>query len=448
MGKVRALISLVATAAVLGALVTPHVSAEPPVSPTPVVVPTAAEVSCTNPPPPGNLGGLTPTQLAAHYGIAPLRDAGFDGAGLTAAVIETGDSVDARMLAEWQACFDLPRIPVAQTVIGGGDLPPAGDEAQADAQVLTSQAPGIGVLYVLIIPRGSAFGTGWVEALERLVDGSATGGRPPDIVSMSVGQCERLWERGEVERSEELLGQLAETGTWFLKSAGDAGSSDCAPHGECSEVRNDDKVLATEYPTTSSWMAAVGGTEFVDGDQPVVWFNQSGCSGGGGGTSDLIDRPIWQSALDPAGARDGRLIPDLAALSGKPDYIVLEPPKDGRPAGWVLDGGTSLATPLYAAGFAIVRQALLAAGVTPPALLNPELYRLATSAASGSIFNDVTVGSNDLFELGCCTAGVGFDLASGWGEVDFTALHEALGGAPLPAPPGPPVDPIGPRFTG
>jgi kumamolisin len=215
-------------------------------------------------------------------------------------------------------------------------------------------------------------------------------------------------------------------------------------------VRDDEKVLATEYPTTSSWMTAVGGTEFVDGNSPVVWFNQAKCSGGGGGSSSLIDRPEWQRFLDPAGADRGRLIPDLAALAGKPGYIVLEPPKGSRPAGWVADGGTSLATPAYAAGFALVRQALLDAGVAPPTLLNPEIYRIASSAAGSSIFTDVTVGTNDLYELRCCTAGVGFDLASGWGEVDFTALHAALGGAPLPPPsPGPsPVEPIGPRFTG
>lgn len=398
---------------------------------------------CSDPPPPGNLGALTPQQIADHYGITPLREAGFDGSGLTAAVIETGDSVDPHMLAEWQACMGVPQIPVDQTVIGGGSLPPAGDEAQADAQVLTSVAPGIGILHVLIIPRGKDFGEGWVEVLEVMLGGSATGGRPPDIVSMSVGQCESLWAPEEVERSEQLLQELAEAGTWFLKSAGDAGSSDCAPHGDCPAVQPDERRLATEYPTTSSWMTAVGGTEFVDGDVPVVWFNASNCAAGGGGTSELIERPSWQSGLDSGGAIEvsrpaGRLIPDLSALAGKPGYIVKEPPKDGRPAGWVADGGTSLATPAYAAGFAIVRQALLSAGITPPVLLNPTIYRLATDPTAGtSVFTDVTSGTNDLYDLGCCVAGPGFDLASGWGEVDFTALHEALGGRLLV-----------PRFTG
>jgi len=441
-----------ATALVTSLLVPAAVATPTPVAPETV----DAEVTCTNPPPPGNLGGLTPTEVADHYGITPLRDAGFDGRGLTAVVIETGDSVDERMLAQWQACFNLPRVPVVQTVIGGGDLPPAGDEAQADAQVLTSLAPGIGSLYVLIIPRGKAFGQGWVEVLEAMLDGSVTGGRRPDLVSMSVGQCERLWEQAEVDRSEELLQQLAESGTWFIKSAGDAGSSDCAPHGDCSAVTNADRVLATEYPTTSPWMTAVGGTEFADVNRPVVWFNQSKCSGGGGGTSSLIARPDWQTdltaagaALGPAAVGGGRLIPDLAALAGTPGYIVLEPPKAGRPAGWVADGGTSLATPAYAAGFAIVRQALLAGGVTPPVLLNPELYRLAAASGAPSVFNDVTEGTNDLFGLGCCDAGVGFDLASGWGEVNFTGLHAALGGAPLPRPtPVVPDEPVGPRFTG
>ena len=31
-------------------------------------------------------------------------------------------------------------------------------------------------------------------------------------------------------------------------------------------------------------------------------------------------------------------------------------------------------------------------------------------------------GTNDLYNVGCCTAGPGYDTASGWGGVDFGAV--------------------------
>jgi hypothetical protein len=39
---------------------------------------------------------------------------------------------------------------------------------------------------------------------------------------------------------------------------------------------------------------------------------------------------------------------------------------------------------------------------------------------------DIVEGSNDL-GLGCCDAGPGYDLASGWGSVDAERLATAAG---------------------
>lgn len=37
---------------------------------------------------------------------------------------------------------------------------------------------------------------------------------------------------------------------------------------------------------------------------------------------------------------------------------------------------------------------------------------------------DVTAGTNDLNNVGCCTARPGYDTASGWGSVDFGAVAD------------------------
>ena len=90
---------------------------------------------------------------------------------------------------------------------------------------------------------------------------------------------------------------------------------------------------------------------------------------------------------------------------------------------------------------ALVDQALRAGGQSGLGFVNPLLYSIASSNAAleapptaASVFLDVTTGSNDLFAtkrspLGCCTAAVGYDDASGLGQVNvgnLTATAETL----------------------
>jgi hypothetical protein len=43
-----------------------------------------------------------------------------------------------------------------------------------------------------------------------------------------------------------------------------------------------------------------------------------------------------------------------------------------------------------------------------------------------SAFHDVTQGTNDLGQVGCCEASVGYDPASGLGVPNWTALPSTL----------------------
>jgi hypothetical protein len=60
-------------------------------------------------------------------------------------------------------------------------------------------------------------------------------------------------------------------------------------------------------------------------------------------------------------------------------------------------------------------------------LANGWFYTAAVS--SSSTFYDITEGNNDLAAVGCCTAAVGYDPASGLGVPDWATLQ-----ATLPAP--------------
>ena len=86
------------------------------------------------------------------------------------------------------------------------------------------------------------------------------------------------------------------------------------------------------FPASSPFVLAVGGTMVEDGDREVVWWNHPGDRserrGGstGGGVSVAFERPNWQRvrrvrSINP-GARDGRTVPDVAALAGLPGYTL------------------------------------------------------------------------------------------------------------------------------
>jgi hypothetical protein len=101
---------------------------------------------------------------------------------------------------------------------------------------------------------------------------------------------------------------------------------------------------------------------------------------------------------------------------------------------WTQVGGTSAAAPLLAGGLALVDQSLRRNHHQDIGLANPLLYEIAHSSSAPNVISDVVANNNDLGQsldgkaLGCCTAGPGYDEASGLGSVNLTGLAFAAGG--------------------
>ena len=113
-------------------------------------------------------------------------------------------------------------------------------------------------------------------------------------------------------------------------------------------------------------------------------------------------------------SRTGRATPDVAfnaAINGGVLAYV------GFESSWYVIGGTSAASPAWAAIMALVNQA----HGSPVGFINPAIYNLAQSGDYISAFHDITVGNNTddpgTTENGFI-AGTGYDLTTGWGTVD------------------------------
>ena len=420
-----------------------------------------------------------PADLVERYGLSAMHAAGYDGRGMTAAVLQFGMSADVGRLHEFQRCVGVRETPTTQLVfdhgmyipVVDGDplLPPAGGEAQSDVEVLPSTAPGIDRLYVIVSPLSTGdpqFYAALIAMLDGLRTGIATDGRRVDVVSFSYGTCEARLStdpNASWRGLDPALKALADTGTWFFKGAGDAGSSDCSPFPACAADNTFESQPSVHFASSSPWVTSVGGLQYAGtggrlADPAAVWNTRTSsphrtdnCSGGGGGESTVFRRPAYQDTVPGGAVPIMRGVPDIAGLAGGGGYLTLKPPT-GTIATWhwTGTGGDSLAGPMYAGAFASLRTALVARGLTVPTHVNPVLYALANEPTTyASVFADVTRGDNVLYPddprvAGRYPATTGYDLASGLGEVHLGRLLAALTPTPQPEPPRPAT----PNFTG
>jgi subtilase family serine protease len=292
--------------------------------------------------------------------------------------------------------------------------------------------------------------------LQTLTTPLANPGRKPDVISVSLGDCEQDTKLAiggrNISTVEASLQMAAASGISVLASSGDDGSTACVDSSGVPKFQ-----AAVNFPASSPWITGVGGTNIalsaantlLSGGQSVgqiVWNDGDGS--GGGGYSDLFRRPSWQDGLTTSGRR---VVPDVSMLADPaPGYLIYCTArgdclsKHSRNP-WISFGGTSAGTPLLAGGLALVDESLRRQGRLDIGMANPLLSRIYKSGLRSSVFSDVVEYSNDLFGLltggqhavGCCTARVGFDAASGMGSVNIAGLAAAASGIVRKATPVP-----------
>ncbi|MGO9059654.1 MAG: hypothetical protein ACLQU2_20090 [Candidatus Binataceae bacterium] len=167
----------------------------------------------------------------------------------------------------------------------------------------------------------------------------------------------------------------------------------------------------------------------------------------GGGKSSVFPKPPWQKGfgVPDDGARD---VPDIALGAngnGHPGFFIAECLKlpcaipttikacpDKTNVCFKTDGGTSIASPMWAALSRLIAQSQ---GLTRLGNINPRLYELGNLRKPALGLHDITSGNNDNNGITGYDAGPGFDLVSGWGTPDFAELVAAFPGAAASASP-------------
>ena len=378
--------------------------------------------------------GFTPNQYLTAYNYAPLQQAGFQGQGERVALIEI-DGFRYSDLRNFSKCFGLATPAINGFGVGLKKPLAPGGESTLDLEVLDAAAPKLKAVDVYE-SRPSA-----VDVLHSLTAPLTNPGSKPDVISASLGSCEEATQltigRSGLRNVEGALALAAASGISVLASSGDDGSSAClTPSGRPLPG------LAVSYPASSPFVTGVGGTNVtldaanqvvsqeVWNDSPLVF------AAGGGGSSAVFNRPSYQNSFVPS---SHRATPDVAMLADvAPGYEIFCTAKgdcigQGHTDPWTQVGGTSAAAPLLAGGLALVDQSLRSRHRQDIGLANPLLYGIAASSAAPGVISDVVANNNDLGQsldgkaLGCCTAGPGFDEASGLGSVNLAGLALAAG---------------------
>jgi hypothetical protein len=385
--------------------------------------------------PAGGGGAYTPAEVASAYGFNSLYGNGLTGSGQTIASFELADYSDAD-ISDYSTCFGGNTAGVSRILTDGGAPIGGGtSEATADVETLLGLDPGVSVL----VYEGPDSAAGIYDNYAAIIDQDRA-----SVIATSWGQCEPENSPGFEQAENALFQQAAVQGQSLVAASGDSGSEDCYVPGIDS-----DPELAVDDPAAQPYVTGVGGTSLqsVSPRSETVWNSRTSGGAGGGGISHVWPMPGYQQASrgplssgTSCGTGSGycRQVPDV---SGSADadhgYLFFCDAGDCAGAGWIPVGGTSLASPLWAAVVALSNQGCKAG---PAGFLNPTLYAGADGrlgAQFTSALNDITAGNNDLLgNYSLYPAGAGYDMASGLGSPNAPVLAAELC-AEAHAPPAP-----------
>ena len=176
-------------------------------------------------------------------------------------------------------------------------------------------------------------------------------------------------------------------------------------------------------------MVSVGGTDLTTTKAAGPWASETAWTDSGGGISpDSIAIPSWQKLAgvinsSNKGSTTLRNGPDVSANANFTFYTC----GDQQACQANVYGGTSFATPMWAAYLALANQQA-AANSESIGFIDPIIYPAALTSSYSTLFHDITSGKS-----GSYSAVTGYDLVTGWGSPNTTGLINLLAGSSTPS---------------
>ena len=325
-----------------------------------------------------------------------------DGEGQTIGIIELGGGAAKSDIKNFFAHYnvDVPKIQVK----GKPTTLPVKDnlEVTCDVEVAGLLAPKAKfVIY---------YGDSILEAMKSAL---ADTRNKLSVISISWAGSEDGYSIAELQELNQVFYEAAAKGITVIAASGDSGAL------------NGDTFPNVNVPANFYHVLGCGGTQLeIYNDRisaEIVWneYTPGRQVGTGGGFSTKVSLPAYQQRAteqylaqhpqyDKYDKLKGKGIPDVSAnASDATGYTILF---EGK---WMKIGGTSLATPLWAALIARINQNL---GYNL-GFINPQLYELMGSPA----FHPVVQGNNNLY-----VGALNWNPCTGLGSPDGKQLQVAI----------------------
>jgi subtilase family serine protease len=464
-GHVRGLVIrlLAVTTGALGLMAAPALAAGSRVSTTswpsvPGVI-VGPHVAAAGSPPP------TSAQCIANYGIAcydpqDMRNQydfnptyapgnGAAGAGQTIVIFDSFGSPTIRQdLAAFDASYNMPDPPSFRIYEPEGnvtypyltDSPAAvahsykdkteigwGYETTLDVEWAHAMAPAANIALVQI-PVAETEGVTGLRNLENAQEW-ALNNHIGTIWSNSYAATEQTFENpAVVQRLNQLYHTAASDGVSAFFASGDLGAANYDK--QCTGASPKCSIYpypTVNFPSSSPDVVSVGGTEIpvpqpsLESYNPELTWNDC-CGSGGGGYSVVFGEPYYQAANlipDPTGMRG---LPDVSYNAALISSILIFETFDPGYKGWTPIGGTSAATPQWAAIDAIANNA-----DGPLGFLTPRLYQIYANKGEYDLaFHDIVATNNTFAGVTGYNAEPGWDATTGLGTPDVNNLIQAL----------------------
>ncbi|MEU6417720.1 putative Ig domain-containing protein [Streptomyces spiralis] len=324
--------------------------------------------------------GLSPANLHSAYNLPTTG-----GSGLTVAVVDAYNDPNAESdLATYRSTYGLSPCTKANgcfkqvsqtgstTSLPSNDTGWAGEEA-LDIDMVSAVCPNCNII---LVEANSANDTD-------------LGIAENEAVALGAKFVSNSWGGGEAS------GQTTEDSQYFKHP------------GVAITVSAGDSGYGAEYPATSQYVTAVGGTALTTASNSRGWsesvWHTNSTEGTGSGCSAYDPKPSWQT--DTGCAK--RMEADVSAVADPATGVAVYDTYGG--SGWAVYGGTSASAPIIAGVYAL-------AG-TPGSSDYPAKYPYSHT---GNLY-DVTSGSNGSCSTSYfCTARTGYDGPTGWGTPNGT----------------------------
>jgi hypothetical protein len=386
----------------------------------------AAVAAATSPVPAPQPGG--PAYLQQAYDVAALAQ--IAGGNQTIAIVDAYDSPTAESdLATYRSTFNLPPCTTGcfQKVNQWGSsdprllpsTPPDGSgwqkEIALDLDAVSAMCPNCKIELVEAFTDGigdlsvAQYTAAHMTPTPNVITDS-WGAVPASATSQQNANSQQTWLKNTATFTFPGIATVA--ASLDFGYLGNGQNSQCKK-GWTAETCN-------IYPAALPGVTAAGGTSMVPsngtGTQAARGVGEVAWSSTGSGCDTTEAKPSWQT---DAGC-DGRSYNDLSADADPATGMYVYNTADG---GWEIAGGTSEASPLIAAYYALV-----GAGTDPS-------WAYSTAAAQPGIFNDPVSGSDGSCQapiIYICNATTGYDGPTGLGTISGAVVP----GAPGIATPG------------